>query len=285
LSFMGRRSLDPTAGPEAGKVSVVAEWEVLQGGVANAGAVVREGAYVLRPSNPQSGLIHALFRHIHAAGFDGVPEPVGIDPDGRERLVFIRGDVAWPPFPAWCQTDRALASIAELLARFHAAAQGFEAPAGATWNRELADPVGGSVICHNALCLENVVFRDGLAVALLDFDFAAPGRPLCDLGVMARMCVPLDTPEDAAVWGWGSPDPIRRLRLVADSYGLPPGREGLVRVIEQQLAAGGEFVRRRVERGEAAFVEMWERMGGEARYDRRRDWLSQHRARFVDVLG
>ncbi len=198
---------------------------MLQGGVANAGAVVREGTYVLRPANPHSEVIHAFLRHVRAAGFDGVPDPVRIDPDGRERLVFIPGDVTWPPFPAWCQSDKALASIAELLARFHDAAQGFVAPVG-TWNRELADPVGGSVVCNNDVCLENVVFRDNAAVALVDFDFAAPGRPLFDLAVMARMCVPLDTPADAAVWGLGSLDPFRRLRLVADSYGLPPGQRG-----------------------------------------------------------
>ncbi len=263
----------------------MAERQVLQGGVANAGAVVREGAYVLRPSNPHSELIHALLCHVRAAGFDGVPEPVGIDRDGRERLVFIPGETAWPPFPAWSQTDTALASIAELLARFHAAARGFEVPAQAKWNQELADPEGGSMICHNDVCVENVVFRDGMAIALLDFDFAGPGRPLFDLGAMARMCVPLDTPVDAAVWGRGALDPIRRLRLVADSYGLPPGREDLVAVIEQQMDAGGAFVRRRVEQGEPAFVEMWERMGGEARYDRRRDWFAQHRERFVGRVG
>ncbi len=263
----------------------VAEPEVLQGGVANAGAVTREGAYVLRPSNLQSELIHALLRHVRDAGFNGVPEPVGIDPDGRERLVFVPGDVAWPPFPAWSQTDKALASIAELLARFHAAARGFEIPTGVTWNRELADPAGETKICHNDVCVENVVFRDGVAVALLDFDFAAPGRPLYDLAVMARMCVPLDTPDDAAVWGRGGLDPFHRLRIVADSYGLPPGREELVEIIEQGMGRGGEFVRHRVERGEPAFIEMWERMGGEARYDRRRDWFARHRDRFVDALG
>jgi len=264
---------------------VVAEREILQGGVANAGAVVREGSYVLRPSNPHSELIHALFRHVRATGFEGVPEPVGIDPDGRERLMFIPGDVAWPPFPAWCQTDAVLASVAALLTRFHAATQGFSAPAGMTWNRELADPAGGTVVCHNDVCIENVVFEDGVAVAFLDFDFASPGRPLHDVAIMARMCIPLDTPEDAAVWGRQSFDPFGRLRLVADSYGLPPGREELVEIIERQMASGGAFVRRRVERGEPAFVEMWERMGGEARYDRRRDWFAQHRDRFVDALG
>jgi aminoglycoside phosphotransferase (APT) family kinase protein len=125
---------------------------------------------------------------------------------------------------------------------------------------------------------------DGTAVALLDFDFAAPGQPVYDVAVMARMCVPLDTPEDTAVWGRGSLDPFRRLRIVADSYGLASGREELVRVIEETMVRGGGFVRRRVERGELAFVEMWERMGGQARYDRRRDWFALHRGRFIEAL-
>ena len=30
------------------------------------------------------------------------------------------------------------------------------------------------MVCHNDVCLENVVFRGGAAVALLDFEFAAP---------------------------------------------------------------------------------------------------------------
>ena len=79
--------------------------EILPGGVGNAGAVVRVGDHVLRPASRHTPAIHALLRHVRAAGFDGVPEPVGVDPDGRERLVFIDGDVPYPPFPAWSQTD------------------------------------------------------------------------------------------------------------------------------------------------------------------------------------
>ena len=90
----------------------VGEEEVLPGGVANAGRVVRVGRCVLRPSSPRTELIHDLLRYVRAAGFDGVPEPVGIDPDGRERLVYIEGDVPFPPLPPWSQTDHALASIA-----------------------------------------------------------------------------------------------------------------------------------------------------------------------------
>ncbi len=221
------------------------------------------------------------------AGFDGVPEPVGIDPDGRERLTFIPGDVPVPPFPSWSQTDEALASTAALLRRFHDAAAGFVAPEGAAWSDEMADPRPGDapVICHNDVCPENVVYRDGRAVALLDFDFAAPGRPLYDLAQLAKMCVPLDTPEDAARLGRGSLDAVARLRVVADAYGLPPGRAEFVDVLREGIDAGAVFVQRHVDAGEPGFIEMWETMGGQARYDRRRQWFDEHHADFVAALG
>lgn len=82
-----------------------------------------------------------------------------------------------PPYPEWSQSDDALASTTELLRGLHDAASGF-APRDFTWNDGLADPESGAVVCHNDVCLENVVFRDGVAVALLDFEFAAPGRPI-----------------------------------------------------------------------------------------------------------
>jgi aminoglycoside phosphotransferase (APT) family kinase protein len=129
------------------------------------------------------------------------------------------------------------------------------------------------------------VFRDGRAVALLDFDFAAPGRRLFDLGRLAALWVPLDTEEDAVRTGRGGLDPFARLRVVADGYGLAPGRSELVEVIASQLSVGGGFVRRRVAAGEQAFVEMWEMMGGEQRYERRRAWFEGHRGRFLDALG
>ena len=175
----------------------MADEEILRGGVANAGAVRRIGDVVLRPSNENSATIHALLRHVRRTGFDGVPQPLSFVPDGEERLVFIPGDVPFPPFPRWSQTDDVLASTVKLLRRFHDATVGFVAPEGATWSKEMADPGGGEVICHNDVCPENVVFRDGEAVALLDFDFAAPGDRLFDLARLVLMTVPIDAPEDS----------------------------------------------------------------------------------------
>ncbi|OWY62090.1 hypothetical protein B7486_60295, partial [cyanobacterium TDX16] len=250
--------------------------QVLAGGVANAGAVVKVGEHVLRPSNSHSPLIHRYLRALRAAGFDGASDPVGIDPDGRERLVFIDGDVAMPPFPAWVQTDAALVSLARLMRSLHDAARTFAADPADTWSDEMADAAGGtagSIVGHNDVCLENVVFRDGEAVGLLDFDFAAPGRPVWDLAAMARMCVPIDDAENATRLGWAPADKPARLRLVADAYGLDAaGRAELVEVLGAVMHAGGAFVRRRVEAGEQPFIEMWERMGGQERFDRRRRW-------------
>src|SRR3981189_3357713 len=194
----------------------------LDGGIANAGRVVRVGPHVLRPSSPHSGSIHAFLRAVRDAGFEGAASPVGIDEDGRERLVFIDGEVPVPPYPDWSQSDTALASIAGLLRGLHDAARGFD-PQGLTWDDALADPAGGTVVCHNDVCPENVVFRDGVAVALLDFEFAAPGRPVYDLAQLARLCVPIDDDFDQARLGWLPADRPPPLRLVADAYGLDRG--------------------------------------------------------------
>ena len=258
--------------------------EVLQGGVANAGLVTRVGAHVLRPSNAHSRTIHRFLTALHDAGFDGASVPVGIDDDGRERLRFIEGDVPVPPFPAWAQDDGALASVAALLRRFHDASRSFD-PAGSTWSGELADPRGGTLVCHNDVCLENVVFRDGVAVGLLDFDFAAPGRPVYDLAQFARMCIPVDDPVNAARLGFTPADAAARLRLVADAYGLDADlRRELVAILSESIEHGGQFVRRRIEAGDVNFIKMFNDMGGEERVVRRRRWWDAERARFEAAL-
>ncbi|MBP7629948.1 MAG: phosphotransferase [Acidimicrobiales bacterium] len=208
-------------------------------------------------------------------------------PTGASDSATSRARYRSPPFPTWSITDRALVTMAKLLRRYHDAASSFTPPPGAVWNQELADPTPGDqpVLCHNDVCPENVVFSEAIAVALLDFDFAAPGRREWDVAAMARMCVPVETAEDAARTGRGTLDPVRRLRVVADAYGLDePGRDGLLDALAVQFDQGGAFVRRRVEAGEPAFVAMWEAMGGQERYDRRQAWFDAERPQFLTAL-
>lgn len=256
----------------------------LHGGIANAGQVVRIGPHVLRPSTPHSVSIHAFLRALHRAGFDGVPLPVGIDEDGRERLSFIDGDVPLTPYPAWSQTDTALASIARLLRQMHDAAHNFD-HRDHTWSDALSDPAGGTIVCHNDLEPSNIVFRDGIAVGFIDFDCAAPGRPVYDLAQMARVCVPMDDEVDRARLGYRPADLPARLRLVADAYGLDgAGRAELLSTMDVALARIEAAVRRSVDTGDPNAKALWDRTGGAERFDRRRRWWTAHRQEFAAAL-
>jgi aminoglycoside phosphotransferase (APT) family kinase protein len=256
----------------------------LAGGITNAGKVVRVGEHVLRPAGPHTASVHAFLRAVRAAGFDGVPAPIGVDTDGRERLEFIEGEVPHPPYPAWSQSDAALASVARLLRGLHDAARGFDAT-DHSWSDALADPAGGTVVCHNDVELSNVVFRDGVGVALIDLELAAPGRPEYDLAQLARLCVPIDDDLDRDRLGWLAADGPARLRLVADAYGLDAlGRAELPGAIDDALDAIEVAVRRGVAAGDPATTALWDRTGGQDRFDRRRRWWAAHRDRYAAAL-
>ena len=258
--------------------------EKLEGGIANAGRVVRVGPHVLRPSTPHTGSIHAFLRAVRDAGFDGAPSPVGIDDDGRERLVFIDGDVPAAPYPDWSQSDRALASIARLLRGLHDAARGFD-PQGLPWSDALADPAGGVLVCHNDVELSNVVFRDGVAVALIDFEFAAPGRPVYDLAQLARLCVPIEDDVDQARLGWRPRDRPARLRLVADAYGLDrDGRRELLAAMDDAIGRIEAAARAGVDAGDPSAIAVVRRTGGMEKYDRRRRWWMDHHDELAAAL-
>ena len=128
-----------------------------------------------RPRAPRA--LHTHLRALEEHGFDAAPTPVRLIPDGREQLAFIPGDVALPPFPRWVMTETALRSVGTLPRRLHEASAAIAVDTSVEWPRDLADPEGGPTLCHNDGCPENVVFRDGRAAALVDFDLAAPGRP------------------------------------------------------------------------------------------------------------
>lgn len=192
--------------------------EMLAGGIANAGAVRRRDGVVVRPSTPHSPTIHAFLGALRATGFTGAPEPLSLHAT-EEELRFVEGDVALPPYPTWAQTDDALASVARLLRRFHDASARVSAPfLAGPWSDAFGEPSpGASMICHFDVCLENVVFREGNAIALLDFDFAAPGNLLDDVASFARMCAPVDEIRHEQL-GWKATDVGRRLRVILDAY-------------------------------------------------------------------
>jgi aminoglycoside phosphotransferase (APT) family kinase protein len=264
---------------------MTAEDEALVGGMVNAGAVFRRGELVERPAPRNARALHAYLLALKEHGFDSAPGPVGLTADGREKLTFIPGDVALPPFPDWAMTSSALESVGSLLRRLHGSSAAVAVDTRAEWPPDLADPEGGRMLCHNDVCPENVVFRDGRAAALIDFDLAAPGRALWDIAMTARYWVPMLDPESAAVLYPPGLDAAARLRILADGYGLSAGgRAELPGVIEQATDVCRAFVARRVASGDPVYLEALAERGGWERWDRVQTWLVDHRKTFTAAL-
>ncbi|GHJ41013.1 trifolitoxin immunity domain-containing protein [Streptomyces sp. TS71-3] len=264
---------------------MTAECEALPGGMLNEGAVHRHGELVERPAPRNARALHAYLLALRGHGFDAAPMPVGLAPEGRERLTFLPGEVALPPFPGWAMTEAALASVGRLLRRLHEAGAAVAVDTRAWWPRDLADPEGGTMLCHNDVCLENVVFRDGRAAAVIDFDQVAPGRPLWDVAMTARYWVPMLDPVSAAGFYPTGLDAPARLRILADGYGLPPrDRAELPGVVEQATEVCRAFVARRVAGGDSVYVRALAERGGWERWDRIQAWLADHRETFTAAL-
>ncbi|MFD0024440.1 phosphotransferase [Streptomyces sp. NPDC058382] len=264
-----------------------ADGEALAGGMVNTGAVFRRGDLVERPAPPNASALHAHLLALKEHGFDAAPVPVGLGADGREQLTFVPGEVALPPFPPWAMTTTALESVGVLLRRLHEAGAAVAVDPDARWPQDLADPEGGTTLCHNDVCPENVVFRDGRAAALIDFDLTAPGRPLWDVAMAARYWVPMLDPVSASALHPAGLDAPARLRVLADGYGLSArDRAELPVAIEQATETCRAFVARRVADGDPVYCQVLAERGGWRRWDRMQAWLADHRETFtVALLG
>jgi hypothetical protein len=187
--------------------------------------VVVDGDVVHRPAQFWTPTVHALLRHLRAAGLR-VPEPLGLDA-GRERLRFVPGDSGAACWPHQVDDD-GLRSAARLLRAVHEATRGWCPPPDARW---AAPPRPGphEVVCHGDPGPWNMVWRNGTAVALLDWDLAYPGSALEDVAYALRWFAPCRSDAEAVRWHGFPEPPDRRHRITvfAQAYGLG-STDGLV---------------------------------------------------------
>lgn len=158
--------------------------------------VVRVGDTVRRPSRASTASVHALLRHLERYGFEGAPRALGVDERGREVLSYVEGGSAARPLPGYALSGESLAALARLLRGFHDAAEGFVPPREAVWETGSNDDEAPRLIGHCDVNLDNVIFRDGLPVALIDFDMARPTTRLFDVVTTLRHWAPIADPID-----------------------------------------------------------------------------------------
>ena len=227
---------------------------LLHGGTANRGAVFRVGDTVRRPARPTTPATAALLDHLAGVGFEA-PRHLGLDRHGREVLSYVPGEAVTLPYPSWALERPALESVARMLRRFAEAVEGFD-PSPHAWPAPPPAQFAGPTVAHNDPNLDNVVFRDGRAVALIDFDLAAPAARVWDVGAAARLWAPLrpaDTIDDVR-----RSDALARFRAFVDAYGLEgEDRSRVVAAAAAHHEWAYRIVERGAEQGRPGFASYW----------------------------
>ncbi|MBB2911002.1 Ser/Thr protein kinase RdoA (MazF antagonist) [Streptosporangium becharense] len=245
--------------------------------------VVRVGDTVRRPVRASSRSVHALLRHLERAGFDGAPRVLGVDEQGREILSYVEGGSAARPLPAYALADESLAALARLLRGFHDAAEGFTPPTGAVWEAGSNDDAAPQLVGHCDVNLDNVIFRDGLPAALIDFDMARPTTRLFDVVTTLRHWAPIADPVDL--------EPLQRrlevgprLRSFCDAYGLAPrDRRRLLDLARLRFDRSYHAMRAKAAAEGGGWARMWAGGAG-MRIRRACAWLEIHQDELHEYL-
>jgi hypothetical protein len=143
----------------------------------------------------------------------------GFDAHGRETLTYIEGEFADPG--PW--TLEGAAAVGELLRDLHAATSSYRPPATAIWQPWFGRRLGGAarIISHCDVAPWNIVARDGLPVALIDWEHAGPVDPLVELAQGCWLNAKLHDDYVAEIDGLPSlEERARQLRAIVDGYGL-----------------------------------------------------------------
>lgn len=235
----------------------------------NVGGAVRVGDTVRRPTGPWTPAVHTLLDHLHRAGLDSIPTVLGTDDQAREILTYLPGravDVDTEVVP-----DALLSAAAAWLRRFHDAVRDFR-PAGAVrWRHGAGTLAADEIVCHHDPGAYNWIVDGDRLVGMVDWDMAAPGRPIDDLAFMAWSAVPLFRPLPVS-------DVARRLRLMAEAYGgVSPST--LLAHVERRMRRATETIEAGQRRGDPGMLNL-ATVGEPART---RSRLERLRARVPDI--
>ena len=189
------------------------------------GPVVIDGDVVRRPSGPWTPAVHALLDHLEREGFTGSPRAVSAV--GEDIVTYIPGESVSPH--AW--SDEGVFQVGRLLRSLHEATAGFTPPPGAPWHPwPFASDAPDAVISHRDTGPWNIVARDGLPAAFIDWVTAGPADPLEEIAATAWLNAQLHDDDVAERQGLpGAQERAVQLRHFADGYQLAAaGRRALV---------------------------------------------------------
>lgn len=179
----------------------------------------------------------------------------------------------WPPVLA---SSDGLRQLARWLRDYHHAVADFVPPVDAAWFVPGATWRPGQIIRHGDLGPWNSVWRDGVLVGFIDWDFAEPGTGLDDVAQLAWYAVPLRGPDAVRAAGLAEDCDLRaRLDVLCQGYGVSSASVlgALERLIAQEIS--------RLDHFGSAGVEPWaafRERGDEAVLTEELAWLIANRS-------
>ncbi len=174
---------------------------------------------VIRPAGPHSRTVHSFLRHLRQKGLDCVPEPLSLTEE-VEVLGYIEGESGGDGWKNQ-HDERGLRSAAQLLRRIHDASADWVPPEDAVFG---APPTAadGDVFVHGDPGPWNFVWRNGEAIALIDWDFLHRAPRIDDVAYALLWFAPMRADGSALEWHHFPQVPDRRARIDAflDAYGM-----------------------------------------------------------------
>ncbi|MEO3824725.1 aminoglycoside phosphotransferase family protein [Actinomadura sp. B10D3] len=204
---------------------------------------------------------------------------MGIDEQGREVLSFVPGEVPREPLPPEATGEDVLVALARLIRRLHDAAQGWTPPQGAVWATlpgteaiPLVD-TDAELVSHRDYCPGNVVFRDGLPAALIDFDLARPTTRIYDIANALYWWAPLLHPTDRTP-ALVDADIPHRAAVFADAYQMTEQQRHDLMPLAERMVHRFHLTSRAAAEADPAFRRFWNQ-GVKDRMPRAEAWLAQ----------
>ena len=233
-------------------VSGAGEGEAVVGRVTE---FVRVGDEVLRPATASTESMKQLLVHLEGCGFGCAPRVVGSKHDGAIRLTWIEG---WVPEEGegWKVDAVALESVGRLLREYHDCVRGFAPEAGLEEGPQAVTQ--GDIVCHGDIAPRNTVFRDGRAVAFIDWEGIWVASALWDLGHALWQFGPVCDDDDPWLQQWpDSPDRSARITALVRGYRLDLSEvQQLADMVAEVIAGCRRSAAHKAAAGMPAFVRM-----------------------------
>jgi len=187
----------------------------------NTREVTRVGDTVRRSHGAGGAFAVLVLQYLASVQFPYAPRWLGVDGEGRDILSYVPGETTNHPDQ---RAAGAYRLAGQILRQLHDATVGHLLAAGA------------ECVIHGDPGPFNMICRDGLPVALIDWDSAGPGARLHDLGYLAwTWCI-----QSAGNVPIG--DQARHLRELRDGYGDIAGDLLSAVLGRQEMIAGAEAI-------------------------------------------